>query len=76
LLIEKQPDLPEDQLAVDLRGLIPVIIKDTHTLNAAETAARHHLIGACRMILVAVGYNVLNTGTVAPRASTDNGTTV
>jgi hypothetical protein len=72
LLIEEL-DVPlEDQLAVDLRALIPIIIKDK-LKSEAEIAARHHLIAACRMILVAVGYNVLNTGTVAPRASTDNG---
>jgi hypothetical protein len=74
LLIEDQPDLLEDQLAVDLRGLIPIIIKDTHTLSEAETAARHHLIAACRMVLVACGYNILHTGTVSPPpASIDNG---
>jgi hypothetical protein len=67
LLIE-QLDLPlEDQLAVDLRALIPIITK-TELKSEAETAARHHLIAACRMVLVAVGFNVLNTGTVSPRA--------
>jgi hypothetical protein len=65
LLIEEL-DIPlEDQLAVDLRALIPIIIKDK-LKSEAEVAARHHLIAACRMILVAVGYNVLNTGTVSP----------
>ena len=74
LLIEEL-DIPlEDQLAVDLRALIPIIIKN-ELKGEAETAARHHLIAACRMILTAVGYNVLNTGTVSPPpASIDNGT--
>jgi hypothetical protein len=64
-LIE-QLDIPlEDQLAIDLRALIPIIIK-AELKSEAETAARHHLIAACRMVLVAVGYNVLHTGTVSP----------
>ena len=66
LLIEEL-DIPlEDQLAVDLRALIPIIIKNSHTINEAEIAARHHLIGACRMILTAVGFNVLRSGSVSP----------
>lgn len=74
LLIEKQPDLLEDQLAVDLRGLIPIIVKDSHTMNEAEIAARHHLVNSCRAVLTAVGFNVLKTGTVSPPpASIENG---
>jgi hypothetical protein len=76
LLIEKQPDLLEDQLAIDLRALVPLIAKDTRTLNEAETAARAHLIGACRQTLVACGVHILRSGGVSlPPTSIDNGTT-
>jgi hypothetical protein len=76
LLIEEL-DIPlEDQLAVDLRALIPIIIKDTHALNETEIAARTHLIGACRQTLMACGFNVLHTGGVGPRpASIEDGHT-
>lgn len=75
LLIEEL-DIPlEDQLAIDLRALIPIIIKN-ELKGESETAARHHLVSACRMVLVACGYNILHTGTVSPPpASIDNGTT-
>lgn len=70
----EQLDIPlEDQLAIDLRALIPIIVK-AELKSENEIAARTHLIGACRMVLVACGYNVLHTGTVSPpRAPIVNG---
>jgi hypothetical protein len=73
LLIEDQSEMLEDQLAIDLRALIPFIVRG-EKLSDAEIAARHHLIAACHRVLVACGANVLRTGGVGPPpASIENG---